>query len=214
MKAMSLGFLLVSVLLNGVASAYSQPAVSFGQLTTGGGWDGPDQVQGWEFVPQTSISVIELGLYDGRTSEGFLQPHQVAIWNANGNLITTASIPQGDSAPLLNNFRYVDIPSVQLSAGETYVIGAFLPAPVIDFTFLWDRSALTNGAVSFDPRIEFVAYRAGLSPGGISFPESRFVDFVGGFGPNFTIAVPEPSTFTLLLSMVVVSVMCKKKTGQ
>jgi hypothetical protein len=155
--------------------------------------------QGWEFVPRVDITVVALGLYDGRTSGGFQQDHTIAIWNGNGGLITSAPIPSGESAPLEQNFRYVDIPSIVLHEGQTYVIGAFLPGPVTDYTALWDRSALDTGIVNMDPRIDFVAYRAGLSPGSISFPESRWVEYVGGFGPNFVIAVPEPSSFALLL---------------
>jgi hypothetical protein len=199
--------LVISALLYPVAQVRSQPVVHFGQFTLGGGFNGPDQVQGWEFVPQVNVTVLKLGLYDGSSTGGFQQPHAVAIWDGNGDLITSASIPQGVSAPLQDNFRYVDIPSTLLFSGETYVVGAFMPAPVTDYTVLWGRDALTSGIVSFDSRVEFVAYRAGLSPGAISFPQSRWVEYVGGFGPNFVIAVPEPSTFALLSVMLLASVL-------
>lgn len=201
MKRLVFGILLANALLHWVTPLQSQSVVNFDQPIDGGGWGGSDQVQGWEFIPQTEVTVLELGLYDGRPTGGFQQSHEVAIWDGNGNLIASASIPQGDSAPLQNNFRYESISVVQLNAGETYVIGAYMPAPVTDYTVLWSPSALADGTVSFDPRIEFVAYCFGYSPGGISFPESRSTDVVGAFGPNFVIAVPEPSTFALLLTM-------------
>ena len=194
-----------------VPSARSQPAAFFGQYTLGGGWDGADQVQGWEFIPHADLTVLKLGLYDGRLTGGFQQAHEVAIWDGNGALITSAAIGLGESAPLYSNFRYVDIPSITLHQGQTYVIGAFLPAPVTDYTVLWERPALTNGIVGFDPRIEFVAYRAGPSPGSISFPEGRWVDYIGGFGPNFIIAVPEPSAFELLPIMVGASALMARR---
>ena len=199
--------LVLSALLYPVAPAHSQPVVSFSQRTLGGGFNGADQMQGWEFVPQVDLTVLKLGLYDGRSADGFQQAHSVAIWDGNGDMITSALIPQGDSASLQGSFRYVDIPSTLLNAGETYVIGAFMPAPVTDYTVLWERIALTNGIVAFDSRVEFVAYRAGPSPGAISFPQSRWVEYVGGFGPNFVIAVPEPSTFALLSVMLIASVL-------
>jgi hypothetical protein len=192
-------WLFVIALLCTAETVHSQPAVSFGQYTLGGGWNGMDQVQGWEFVPRVDVTVVALGLYDGRTSGGFQQDHTIAIWNGNGGLITSAPVPAGESAPLQQNFRYVDISSTVLHQGQTYVIGAFLPGPVTDYTTPWERSALDNGIVNMDPRIEFVAYRAGLSPGSISFPESRWVDYVGGFGPSFIMTVPEPSSFALFL---------------
>lgn len=196
------------------ASVHSQPAVSFRQYILGGGFGGVDQVQGWEFVPRVDVTVVALGLYDGRLSGGFQQNHAIAIWNGNGGLITSAPIPQGESAPLEQNFRYVDISSIVLHQGQTCVIGAFLPGPVTDYTALWTRSELTNGIVSMDPRIEFVAYRAGLSPGSISFPQSRWVDYVGGFGPNFIMMVPEPGLFALLLTTVPLWRLSKSGRGK
>jgi hypothetical protein len=207
MKAMNLNLLLTCTFLSSVTLVESQGVVSFRQHTSGGGGGGTNQVQGWEFVPQTDVTVLELGLYDGHLSGGFQQSHEVAIWDGNGDLITSAFIPQGESASLLDNFRYEDINPIQLNAGDTYVIGALMIAPVTDYTVLWERSAISNGIVSFDPRIEFVAYREGPSPSGISFPQSRWVDYVGGFGPNFIIAVPEPSSFTLLLAMAGTSML-------
>jgi hypothetical protein len=207
MKAINLNLLLTCIVLSSVTLVESQGVVSFSQHNSGGGGGGTNQVQGWEFVPQTDVTVLELGLYDGQLSGGFQQSHEVAIWDGNGNLLTSAFIPQGESASLLGNFRYEHINPIQLNEGDTYVIGALMIAPVTDYTVLWGRSAISNGIVSLDPRIEFVAYRAGLSPSGISFPQSRWVDYVGGFGPNFIIAVPEPSSFTLLLAMACTSML-------
>lgn len=201
MKALIIKLLLAGAVLHCVTPVQSQPAFYFGQPTLGGGWGGGSDVQGWEFVARTSVSVVELGLYDGQPTGVFQQPHEVAIWDGNGDLITSASIPQHDLAPLLDNFRYVDIPSVRLSAGETYVIGAFMPAPATDYV------DLTTGGGSFDPRIKYTAYRFGPAWSGISFPRSRLTGYVGAFGPNFIMAVPEPSSFTLMLAIAAATVL-------
>jgi hypothetical protein len=191
--------LLTAAFLSSAPLVRSQGVVSFGQFTRGGGGGGTDQVQGWEFIPQMDVTVLSLGLYDGSISGGgFQESHQVAIWDGNGNLITSASIPLGTLAPLEDNFRYANITSVNLNAGQTYVIGAFMPTPVSDFTVLWPTSGLDPGIVSVDPRIQLTAYRFGFSPGGISFPQTRDPNFIGGFGPNFVIAVPEPGSFAFL----------------
>jgi hypothetical protein len=195
----ALRFLLLAIaLLCPVERTHSQSAVQFSQPTLGGGSSGQDQVQGWEFVPRVNVTVLDLGLYDGNYAGGFQQSHTVAIWDGNGDLISSAFIPQGETAPLQDNFRYVSVSLTPLYAGETYIIGAFMPAPVSDYTVLYDQNAIADGTVTFDPRIEFVAYREGLSPGSINFPQSRWTDYIGAFGPNFIIAAPEPSTFALL----------------
>jgi hypothetical protein len=198
---------IIWLLLNSVVFVASQPIVSFSQRTLTGGHDGEDQMQGWEFVPHVDLTVSQLGLYDGRTTGGFQEQHSVAIWDVDRNLVTSANFPLGESAQLIGSFRYVNIPMIQLHAGVSYVIGAFMPGPVTDYTVLWERSALSNGIVSMDPRVEFLAYRAGLSPGSISFPESRWEDYVGAFGPNFIVQVPEPSTHMVLCTAVAVYVL-------
>lgn len=179
------------LLLLSISTAHSQGVITFSQPTTGGGAGGTDQMQGWEFVPQVDVTVLELGIYDGRTSGGFNEPHSVAIWTGNGDLVASVAIPTGTTAPLQDNFRYANIVSTTLSAGQDYIIGAFYPTPVTDYSVLWERSGLGN-VVFVDPRINFVSYRFGTSPGGISFPTGGVVNYVGDFGPNFIIAIPEP----------------------
>lgn len=207
-------FLISLAIFGFVASGFGQAAVTFGQYTTGGGGGGVDQTQGWEFIPQTDVSVVRLGLYDGSFNPvggGFQQPHEVAIWNASGDLIASTAIPQGAAATLENNFRYENIAATELFAGQTYVIGAFMPTPVDDYTVVWTEDALANGIVSFDPRIQFVAYREGPSPGGISFPGSTFPGYVGAFGPNFIVAVPEPSIQIFALATGILGVIWMRK---
>lgn len=185
------------LLLCSTLTVHAQGVITFSQPTTGGGWNGTDQMQGWEFIPQVDVSVTELGIYDGQIPTGFNQPHSVAIWTDNGDLVTSASIPSGTSAPLQNNFRYADVAPTTLLAGQTYVIGAFYPTPVSDYTVLWERNGLGN-VVFVDPRLDFVAYRSGPSPGGISFPATRDTGYVGGFGPSFVIGIPEPGAVAFL----------------
>ena len=194
------------LLLLSVLTAHAQGVITFSQPTTGGGSDGTDQMQGWEFMPQVDVSVVELGIYDGQIPSGFNQPHSVAIWTDNGNLVTSAAISSGTSTPLQNNFRYAEVALTTLLAGQTYVIGAFYPTPVSDYTVLWERIGLGN-VVYVDPRLDFIAYRFGPSSGGISFPSGRDTAYVGGFGPSFVIGVPEPGAAAFLGMTLVVGIL-------
>jgi len=201
--------LTICILVISAGSLCSQAVFSFSQHEIGGGSGGPDQVQGWEFIPLVDVTVLQLGLYDGsfNPATGFTQPHDVAIWDANRNLVISAHIPQGQSGILDRDFRFVDVPSTSLQSGQTYVIGAFSAGPVSDYTGLVPI-AYRDQLGDFDPRIEFSAYRAGLSPGSITFPESRDVNYFGGFGPNFVIAVPEPSPLLLMCLAGCASLLC------
>jgi hypothetical protein len=177
--------------------AIGQGVVSFDQRLLGGSGGGQDQVQGWEFIPRVNVTVLQLGLFDGRQTGGFVESHAVAIWNTNAELIVSSLMPVGDVLPLNGNFRFVGIVPTVLNAGETYVIGAFMPSPASDYSFLFLASQAEFYGFHLDPRIEMVAYRAGPSPGGIAFPQGREFGYIGAFGPNFVIAVPEPSVYAL-----------------
>ena len=178
----------------------AQPAITFDQRATGGGYNGQDQGQGWEFIPKTDVTVLRLGLYEGRGSSSFIEPHTVAIWNMYGQIV--ASTPASQTGLLSGSFIFWDIAPTLLQRDQTYVIGAFMPAPVTDYTLLFPIESQGTIGVHVDPRIDFTAYRAGLSPGGISFPTARYPDYFGAFGPNFVMAVPEPSGWALALMAV------------
>jgi hypothetical protein len=156
---------------------------------------------GWEFVPTSNLMVTELGLFNGLLGSaagnpnGFQQAHVVAIWDISGDLLTSASMAAGTSAPLIGNFRFENAPSALLSAGQHYVIGAYYPSPVSDaFT---DRS-LGDPSIQIDSNVSFVSMRVLGSPGGITFPTLSYPQDVGEFGPDFMFTlVPEPTVFSL-----------------
>lgn len=75
----------------------------------------------YSYYPQVNW----LGYYD-KDGDGLANSHAVSLWD-NSTLATIASvtIPAGTSAPLLNGYRWVQLPStVQLNYGSYYVIGA------------------------------------------------------------------------------------------
>jgi hypothetical protein len=160
-----------------------------------------DETLGWEFVPTSNLMVTELGLFNGLLGGNagnpnvFQQAHVVAIWDNIGDLLTSAPMAAGTSAPLIGNFRFVNAPHVLLSAGHHYVIGAYYPSPVSDaFT---DRN-LGDSSIHFDSNLSFVSVRVLGSPGGITFPTISYSSYLGEFGPNFMFTVvPEPTVFSL-----------------
>jgi hypothetical protein len=182
----------LAILSNSILFVSAQGVISFDYRRLGGGYDGPDQMQGWEFVPNVDMCVVQLGLYDGQERGGFRQEHTVGLWDAYPQMIASASFPAGSSVPLIGSFRFVDITPTFLRAGETYVIGAYMPGPGLDYASLFLPSEEGTTGPHVSPLINLTAYRAGLSPGGISFPESRFEGFLGAFGPNFVIASTPP----------------------
>ena len=160
-----------------------------------------DETLGWEFVPTSNLMVTKLGLFNGMLGSGegnpngFQQAHVVAIWDSSGNLLTSAAMAAGTSAPLIGNFRFVNALSALLSAGHHYVIGAYYPAPVSDaFTERFPG----DSSVQVDSNVSFVSMRVAGSPGGITFPTLSYPQYLGEFGPNFMFTVvPEPTLFSL-----------------
>jgi len=158
-----------------------------------------DETLGWEFVPTSNLMVTQLGLLNALLGgagnpNGFQEAHTVAIWDISGNLLTSAPLAAGTSAPLIGNFRFVNAPSVLLSAGHHYVIGGYYPAPVSD---AFTERFLGDSSVHVDSNLSFVSMRLTASPGGISFP-TLSGPYLGEFGPNFMFTVvPEPTLFSL-----------------
>jgi hypothetical protein len=74
---------------------------------------------GFEFYAPASGSTINaLGYWDA-SGTGLLAPHTVSLFEYSGsgssyNLLVTATIPPGTNAPLINNYRWVGIPTTAL----------------------------------------------------------------------------------------------------
>lgn len=75
----------------------------------------------YNFYPQ----VNSLGYYD-QNADGLASSHLVTLWdNYTQTIIASATVPAGTAAPLVNGYRWVQLPStLQLNYGSYYVIGA------------------------------------------------------------------------------------------
>jgi len=75
----------------------------------------------YSFYPQVNW----LG-YADPTGHGLVDSHLVTLWdNSTQGIIASATVPAGTTAPLIDGYRWVQLPStVQLNYGSYYVIGA------------------------------------------------------------------------------------------
>ena len=91
----------------------------------------PGTTFGWQFSTNSQITVMRLGVLDidnsqfvfNNLQDDLRSSHQVGIFTSAGNLLVSGVVHPG--APLDGIFRYTDVAPTVLSAGETYVIGAF-----------------------------------------------------------------------------------------
>ena len=75
----------------------------------------------YSFYPQVNW----LGYYDSG-GDGLATSHLVTLWdNSTQTIIASATVPAGTAAPLVEGYRWVQLPStVQLNYGSYYVIAA------------------------------------------------------------------------------------------
>ena len=80
---------------------------------------------GYSFtVGSNALSASKLGVAD-TAGTGLPLVTKVGLWNNNGDLLASKSLPAGTSATLSNYFRWIDLDSpITLDAHTTYRIGA------------------------------------------------------------------------------------------
>ena len=116
---------------------------------------------GYEFIPAVDIEVTDLGFFD-LGADGLGGTHEVALWDANGNLISSTFVSTSD--PIVGFYRFSSISPVQLSGGNSYVVGSH------DFTTdlaIRDDRGVTS---TVDPDITITGGRWTFPSGSINFP--------------------------------------------
>jgi len=185
-----------------VDHAAAVPAVSIGTI---GGYAGNEPVTlGWEFTANVDFLVTALGVFDDyEAPDGLLEAHPVGIWDVGTMaLLVSATVPAGETATVIDQFRYVPVSATPLIAQRTYAIGAFYGGSLdfIDTTLQYGHSE-----IFIDPQISLNTqvgrFRVGNA---LAFPDA---DFIPQFGPSFLInqditpsPVPEPSTGLILVT--------------
>ncbi len=143
---------------------------------------------GWTFTLGSDITVTSLGLYDSG-EDGLANAHDIGIWNNSGTLLTSTTIPSGTSATLNAGYRYVSITPVVLSAGQTYVVGAFYPVGSGD-KFIYNSSQTYASPITFGQSRQTALF--GSPPSSLSFPGLHASLDQGLFGPNFLCSFDDP----------------------
>jgi hypothetical protein len=148
---------------------------------------------GYSFSANSAISVVGLGVYD-YLGDGLNVAHDVGLWNANGTLLASTTVPAGTAASLVSSFRFVGITPVPLIANDLYYVGSV--NGIDNDVWLQDPTTLTPG-----PGITYDSRRYEFSSGSLVFPDLAGSGTTGYFGANFEYtsnAVPEPITMLLL----------------
>ncbi len=191
--------LAITLLLSGLATA----GTTYAPLNAFAGWDfatvgnsfnnGIGYALGEVFSPTANIYVDVLAYYG--TVGGFAESHDVGLYDASGNLLSSTTI---DNSSTLSIPFFVgnSVTPVELFAGQTYVL--------VGASGVIDPYAFNDGG--------FAVYAPITYPGDNWIGNGGFLQFTGtgiigdvsdGFwGPNFgwdyATATPEPSSLLLL----------------
>jgi len=186
--------LLALVVLCGSANAavavHDFTGIGFSKSYTG-------RTEGWQFTPNSPISVTHLGMWDDgfqlspEINLGFDYEIPIGIWRVSDQiLLASTTLGLGTNDPPLGEFRYSEITPLPLSPAETYVIGfqwAYDPTGIglSDWAKSW-----RYGVTTVDPAISIglMAVNIDLEPG-FKYPNVTH-DWGPGlagpiFGPNF-----------------------------
>lgn len=166
------------------------PAIVFDSIGGSGGGLVVNATDGWEFSVEKPLAITSLGVWDYKL-DGFVTEIPVGIWNPEGKLLVSQTVPEGKAATEIDGFRYVEIDPIVLQPGSGYVIGAaYTPQTKENI-----GGGNSNGKFFSDGAIRWVRRRRVIRKEGLSFPEPQsgrgsIEAMPGGFGPNFTIAEP------------------------
>ena len=146
---------------------------------------------GWSFTANSNVAVVGLGNWAAPVS--FPQDQQVGLWNSNGTLIASAYVTNADPLVGTAPWRFASIAPVQLTAGQTYVVGGqggadytVISGPTVNPLITYITSLYTYNSGANSPLVE------PLSPQSSPY---------GWFGGNIELtSTPLPSTWTMLIA--------------
>ena len=155
---------------------------------------------GWSFTVVNDIDVVGLGVFDD-SQDGLVERHEVGLWDSGGTLLASTFVGAGTATPLTDKFRFSNVATTTLLAGQTYFIGA-------TWSTLTDGLLFPGEAINQVTIADIVFGQSQFALGGpLSFPSSS-IGGNGYYGPNFL--VPEPATL-LLLGVGAVSVAVRRR---
>jgi hypothetical protein len=185
-----LATLAVSACLASPAAFADTAAITFDSISNVG--SGSSWTLGFEFLANADLTVTKLGSW---TQGVGTTPVTVGLWDASGNLLASASVTTSSTTD--GQFSFTDISAVSLTAGQNYYVGS------IGYTYYgWAPVNAASGA-------EITYVQDAWVSGGttLAFPSSTegftTLGTSGFYGANLeyiTAAVPEPSTYAMLLA--------------
>ncbi|MHC4119106.1 MAG: hypothetical protein ACYSWO_16555 [Planctomycetota bacterium] len=142
----------VAAIFLGMAGIVNAGPAIIDFVGTDGGWSANGSNHGWEFTVDEPIVVTDLGKFD-LDDDGFVIDHPMGLWRrSDWALLTTGTLTAGTGNPLINHFRYVDVPDVTLETGELYVVSAYTPERagpnVSDWMYTWISSIAVDPIVN------------------------------------------------------------------
>ena len=174
------------------ASAQNAPAYAI----AGSGFFGNDSsvTVGFIFTATQNVALTALGFHDQQLN-GLANAHDIGLFSTSGTLLASATVAAGTAAPLIGEYRYVDLASAfTLLAGTSYVLAAH--------TFGADGYRYGGAAtLSLDPRLTVPAGAGVHQYGtGLNFPNTVYYDFYATPNMLLAAAVPEPGTWALMIA--------------
>lgn len=166
--------------------------------------------RGFRFIPTVNMTVSALGYFD-QGADGLQDAHIVGIFDGD-TLVRSANIPAGTVARLTGSFRYAEVSTLELTAGNVYTIAG---------TSGLDPWAYAFTDLNFDPRVagSSTGYYTFSDPYTLARPASSF-GYQHYAGPNFEFtaaaeasSVPEPASLLLLLTALGLIVSLRGRRG-
>ena len=185
-------FLLLFISLFAMPFIFADSMYTFGEVNST--FTDKPVTLGFVFTSNTGFNVSSLGWFDA-TGAGFQSAHTVAIFDSDGNMLTSTTLGTGTSSPLNGWFRYQAIAPITLEAGATYTL-AGTSGGALDS---WTANDYVSGlAVNPAFTVGLDAARFFYGPDLVD-PESHFSDYLVYSGPNLEGAtVPEPADALLV----------------
>lgn len=183
----------ITNLLGGLAFFVMGVAVSVPAqaVTIGVDFPMPDQTAndnqynlGWSFTANSDVTVVGLGNFFGQPV--WPRDQQVGLWDSSHNLLASAFVRDTDALLGSAPWRFRSITPVQLTGGQTYVVGGQGGAVYT-----------STASPTFDPRISYIELRLFAVGDGSNAPLFEPTDTNAGgccgwFGGNIELASQTP----------------------
>jgi Bacterial TSP3 repeat len=173
----ALSLVVAAITLIGVTQARAVPLIDVqsagGEVAYAAG-----QTVGYEFSLTETYRITRLGLID-HDQNGLVEAHEIGVWDAGGNLLSSTTVPGGTAASLEGFTRWVDVAPFLLAPGR-YTIGAhYATASGSGDARRW------NNTITFADGVALIESKDSPASGGIQQPTDGGSGAEPGiFGPS------------------------------